>query len=396
MEQPRLEEIRHHPLPALGRALQKAIPEILKQWRDEVTRVVPEFDGLTRKQLEHSLPVLLNQMAAALSSTRDESTDKLIQESPGHGETRYHQDFSLNQLLVEYNILRTIMLRVLTAELGRPLDLSESIALNQGVDIALRQSTVAFADHQRDALKVEAAAMTKFLSFLSHDLRGGLNGAVLMIEVLRRQLLKEAKFAEAVQDLDIVRRSILDTVSTMERFLHAEKLRLGRMPVKPGVIDVPELLAELKRSVSYQLSEQDVQMEIAVEPGMKIISDRQLLVLILQNLISNAVKYGRRGTVKLSAEPVAPDGSCTFAVIDQGPGIAPDKLEQLFAGYARGETYGQKGMGLGLFIARQAADLMGAKLWAESVPGRGSSFYVTVKASELPSEPADALAARKQ
>jgi signal transduction histidine kinase len=69
-------------------------------------------------------------------------------------------------------------------------------------------------------------------------------------------------------------------------------------------------------------------------------------------------------------------------VIDQGPGIAEDKLSQLFAPFSRGETHGQPGTGLGLSIARQAADVLGAKLWAESKPGEGSTFHL-----ELPTNP---------
>ncbi len=61
---------------------------------------------------------------------------------------------------------------------------------------------------------------------------------------------------------------------------------------------------------------------------------------------------------------------------DQGPGIDPNKLNSLFAPFTRGETHGQDGSGLGLFIARQAADLLGATLRAESTPGQGTAFYL--------------------
>jgi len=72
-------------------------------------------------------------------------------------------------------------------------------------------------------------------------------------------------------------------------------------------------------------------------------------------------------------------------VIDQGPGIAPEKLEQLFAAFSRGETHGQPGTGLGLSIARQAADLLKAKLWAESKQGQGSTFQLQLP-RELPAD----------
>ena len=64
------------------------------------------------------------------------------------------------------------------------------------------------------------------------------------------------------------------------------------------------------------------------------------------------------------------------AVTDQGQGIPRDKLGELFGAFTRGDTHGQPGVGLGLSIARQAADVMGAKLWAESTVGEGSTFFL--------------------
>ena len=111
-----------------------------------------------------------------------------------------------------------------------------------------------------------------------------------------------------------------------------------------------------------------------------ITSDRELLALILQNLISNAVKYSPSGEVAVTAN-LNEDGGCTVTVSDQGPGIAPDRLSDLFSEFTRGETHGQPGVGLGLSIARQAAGYLGAKLWAESVPGAGSKFHVQIPKS---------------
>src|SRR5271154_4592732 len=92
------------------------------------------------------------------------------------------------------------------------------------------------------------SSLTQFLSFLSHDLRSGLNGAVLMLEVIKRQFVNKPEFASVVEDVETVRRSILDTVATMERFLHAEKLRHGRMPVHVGQVNVNEFLAKIEKN----------------------------------------------------------------------------------------------------------------------------------------------------
>jgi signal transduction histidine kinase len=375
-----LDELKWSALPEAGAALRAAKHDILQRWRAGVSQILPKSDELTRRQLEDSLPDLIDQIAAALASDRPAPTEQLLAASPSHGRIRHHQAFSLNELLIEYHVLRRIVIQEMSRALGRPLSVEEDVAVNQGIDVALRQAAVAFADDQAGSLQTEVAAMAKFLSFLSHDLRGGLNGAVLMIEVLRRELAHEPKFASAAEDLDVVRRSMLDTVATMERFLSAEKLRLGRMPVKAAPFDVAELLGELQRGFSIHLKEAAVDMEVvSPSPGTKITSDRQLVTMVVQNLISNAIKYGRKGKVRVTTKgpgDVAPDVRFRFAVSDHGPGIAPEKLAELFAPFSRGETYGQKGIGLGLFIARQASDLLAAKLWAESKPGKGATFYL--------------------
>src|SRR5205085_12206087 len=116
---------------------------------------------------------------------------------------------------------------------------------NLGLDVAARRGVMSFVNQQKAELQAFADAQSKYLSFLSHDLRGGLNGVLLMIEVLRRDLVSEPKFAESLDDLDVMRRSILENVSTMDRFLHAERFRKGKVQVRPAQIDVKRLVNEV-------------------------------------------------------------------------------------------------------------------------------------------------------
>src|SRR5438105_10481382 len=104
--------------------------------------------------------------------------------------------------------------------------------------------------------------------------------------------------------------------------------------------------------------------------------------MILQNLIGNAIKYAPRRPVRISATRDGEQHPWRLSVADQGPGIDPAKLAQMFQPFARGETHGQAGTGLGLSIAHQAAAMLGAKLWAESKLGEGSTFHL-----DLPARP---------
>jgi signal transduction histidine kinase len=102
-----------------------------------------------------------------------------------------------------------------------------------------------------------------------------------------------------------------------------------------------------------------------------------LIGLVVQNLVGNAVKYSSTGMVRISATCGA-DGRCAISVSDEGPGIAVEHLNRIFDAFARGEMYGQGGVGLGLAIASQAAKLLGAELAVESAVGTGSAFRLVL------------------
>jgi signal transduction histidine kinase len=133
-------------------------------------------------------------------------------------------------------------------------------------------------------------------------------------------------------------------------------------------------------------------MRVAVEvpAGAVVHSDRELVTLVLQNLVGNAVKYAARGTVRIAAEPHGDAdataggntggnaGGWTLAVSDEGPGIAAEQLGVIFDAFRRGDVHGQGGVGLGLTIAARAAKLLDAVLTVESLPGAGSTFRLAL------------------
>jgi signal transduction histidine kinase len=285
-------------------------------------------------------------------------------------------------VLIEYDLLRAVVVRQVVTHLGRPIDADEIVGLNGVLDLAGRKATLNYVEFQSQQLRAATEAQSKYLSFLSHDLRGGLNGVFLMIEVLRRELAGEPHLAATVQDLNAMRQSLLETVGTMDRFLHAERFRKGKVQPKAGQIHVKHLLNETVSHFSYQAKDKGVQIRVDAPVDCVLQSDRELLSMIFQNLISNAVKYTMAGEVVVTAR-AADRGGCLVSVADQGPGIERERLGELFSAFTRGETHGQPGVGLGLSIANQAAGYLGARLWVNSKPGEGSVFFVDIPA-ELP------------
>jgi len=376
MVHPPLDLLTRRSFPDLAAALRARAGQVLERWGEAVRRTLPAADELTFAQLRDNCPCVLEQIADALAATGPAAADGVFSISAEHGSTRFHQSFNLNELLIEYHLLRRAVLEEVADQLGRDLTGDESLAVNLGIDVSMRQASVAFSDHQTRQLQAANEAQSKYLSFLSHDLRGGLNGVFLMIEVLKRELAGQSQLAETLQDLDMMRRSILDTVGTMDRFLHAERFRKGKVQVNPGPVNLHSVLGEIGAQFSYQAKNKGIEIKVDVPRTAETVSDRELLGLIVQNLVANAVKYTSKGTVRVGASPAGADGTWQVEVADQGPGIAADKLSELFDSFTRGLTYGQSGVGLGLTIAHHAADLLGARLWAESKPGQGSTFFV--------------------
>jgi signal transduction histidine kinase len=380
--------LKFRSFPALAASVRAASGTVVDRWERAVKEMLPTAQELPLQQIRNSLPDVLETMARALEADDPGPTQDLMKETVAHGEIRFDQNYDIGELMIEYGVLRRILTEEVVPRLDHEPSVEELTALNIGIDVIVRRGVVRFFNVQRAELQTIVEAQTKYLSFLSHDLRGGLNGVLLMIEVLRRDLSTEPKFEESLGDLDVMRRSILETVGTMDRFLHAERFRKGKVQVKPSKVTLRNLVRDVVGHYSYQARDKDLELKDEVPDKLEIYSDRELITIILQNLAGNAIKYSKKGTVRITATPVTAEQSILkeagvrLSVIDQGPGIAQDRLDGMFTSFTRGETHGQPGTGLGLSIARQAADLLGAKLWAESKVGEGSMFHL-----DLPMEP---------
>ncbi|MGH7214817.1 MAG: sensor histidine kinase [Tepidisphaeraceae bacterium] len=382
MDYLRKDSLREAVHPELAWAVRACAQGVLERWEEAVRTELPAADDLTLAQLRDDLPHVLERLAKALESVEAQRVEDMGAVSSAHGAVRFHQSYNLGELFVEYDLLRRVLITDVTNHLARPVAVDEIVALNMGLDLSQRRSVLAFVAHQNRELRNQSEAMSKYLSFLSHDLRGSLNGVLLMAEALRRQLGARQEFAEQMADLDAMRRAILDTVATMERFLHAERFRKGKVQVRPAPVSLQTLVGAAAAHYAYQAKDKGVELAVEMVGGDRTLtSDKSLLNLILQNLLANAIKFSPRGqrVVVRGACAGATASPCRISVVDHGPGIDPDKLSTLFAPFTRGETHEQPGVGLGLSIARQAADLLGVRLWAESSVGHGSAFHFEVQ-----------------
>jgi signal transduction histidine kinase len=269
-------------------------------------------------------------------------------------------------------LLRRIIFDELHEKCGRAASFLDAVPVNAGIDTALHRGVTSYVRHLTTQLKSTSEAEAKYLSFLSHDLRNNLNGVTLMLETLRRSLGASPEFRDAAEDLQMLQRSVFETVQGMNRLLQAERLRKEVVTRTLSAVDLHRLVDELLSQAARDAATKGLRVENEVPESAAAHSERELLTLVLQNLIGNAIKFSTKGVVRVWAkqEPLG----WRVGVSDQGPGIAPERVGALFEAFSRGETHGQPGMGLGLTIASHAARLLGSELTVESTLGDGSTF----------------------
>jgi signal transduction histidine kinase len=363
-------------MPRVADALRRSLPRIVDRWTVAVERYLPDADPLTVKQVRNSIPAVLDKIALALESNHPEATAVLREVGTAHGVVRFQEAYNIEDFLLEYRLLRRITFDEVHAALGRDMSFEESVALDMGIDTALQRGVASFVEYLSTQLRSANETESKYLSFLSHDLRNNLNGVTLTLEWLGERLAEMPELREEAHDLIALRQSVSETVEGMDRLLQAERLRREAVQLKKAPTDLVALLRDIAGQFSRKAADKGLRIEVTVPPGAAAFSDRELVTLVLQNLLGNAIKYSAAGVVRLSAETDMLGWK--LAVSDQGPGIARDKLATLFNAFTRGETHGQSGMGLGLTIASHAARILGSELQVESELGNGATFSFTV------------------
>lgn len=379
-----LEPLTRSACPELADAIRAAGDRTFERWESMVDAALPSADPHTLALVRDSLSGIIRGIGDAPAAESVPTVESLLKTAE-HGAGRSEQTLKLPEMLQEYALVRQALHEEAAEQLGRSLETIEATTLNARVDAASHSAVLALVDGQARQLRTATEAQSKYLSFLSHDLRGGLNGIFLMIEVLKRELAGRPELAETLEDLDMMRRSLIETIGTMDRFLYAERFRKGKVQTRPSRVNLVHLLHEVAAQFAYQAKDKKIDLHVDVHPPAEMVSDRELMTVIIQNLLSNAVKYTGEGKpVTVTAQRIG-DSPAAFRieVADHGPGIAPEQLPHLFQSYTRGETHGQSGAGLGLSIAAQAAKLIDATVRVGTTSPAGSTFVVEVRELRL-------------
>jgi len=235
---------------------------------------------------------------------------------------------------------------------------------------------------QNNKLAALDAEKNKLFSVISHDLKGPLGTIIASLEVLTEYEL-EAEDSKKIK-LDLLELS-RNTSDMLANLLYWSSARIKGVQLNIATVNIQRALKKVLAVQGIMAAAKSIDVNTHVAPDLVASADMNILELILRNLIQNAVKFTpSNGSITITAQSF--ENGCLCTVSDTGIGISNDKLQNLFTLQPGGVTYGtnnEKGTGLGLILCNEFAGLMNGRLWAKSIPGNGSDFYLYLPVDTL-------------
>jgi signal transduction histidine kinase len=391
---------------------------IVEKWMNSIRRDgrMQTSERLTADELSQHVPSLLDDLAEALGSSPASRgvPSQADERARLHGQHRFGQHFRLEELVREIVALRATLIDEVAAfedQTADFRDIARQVALrrlhgffdNMIVD-AVRQFTIdqqgklrkdvakyrenaqrergdrdAAQSDLRDArlesegLREIDSSRVRILRAVAHELRNTINSVQLAAVGLQKDETPQERtesismFARNIDHMDSLLADLLDYALLLNT---PSDLRLESTSLK-------ELCDDLKAIYAPIAEAKGLRLELERDPALTtVISNRTKLVQIASNLLSNALKYTTKGSVRLLLQTLDAE-RWRLAVEDTGPGIIPGEREKIFGEFYRiSETAHIAGTGLGLAVAKRAAELLGGKIQLDSEPRRGSRFEV--------------------
>ncbi|MBF0437915.1 MAG: response regulator, partial [Magnetococcales bacterium] len=230
--------------------------------------------------------------------------------------------------------------------------------------------------------KAANRAKSDFVANLSHEIRTPMN-AILCLTDLALRIGPNPETRDYLSKIDTASHSLMGCLNDVLDF---SKIEAGKLDLYPVLFNPAELFNKLAEMFGSQAANKGVELIFSIPEDyfQTLFGDSKRLEQVLTNLLRNAIKFTTQGTVIVKVHPqrkIIGPVTLQFSVQDTGIGIDPGRINQLFTPFTQADSsialqYG--GTGLGLNICKQLVEMMGGRIWAESIQGKGSEFYFTV------------------
>jgi signal transduction histidine kinase len=258
------------------------------------------------------------------------------------------------------------------------VDLLQTFSAQAAVAVENARLFQEIQDKSRE-LELASKHKSQFLANMSHELRTPMNAVLGYTDLILDNIFGEVP--EAIRDtLERVKSNGQHLLGLINDVLDLSRMEAGQLTLSLGDYAMGEVVHAVVSAVESLAAGKKLALKAVVPPDLPPgRGDERRLTQVLLNLAGNAIKFTDSGQVLIEAR--AADGAFVVSVSDTGPGIAPADQQKIFEEFQQADSSSTRkkgGSGLGLSISRRIVELHGGRLWVESVPGEGSTFYFTV------------------
>lgn len=351
----------------LAELLETRRAEIMAQWKLSVSGSLhPE--AMPHPQLIDHLPAFLDEVARALRDREGTDSSRIAAD---HGGQRLALGFSLDGVVREYGAMRDAVLAVAKSE---QLSVREP-ELDVLFECVITGIAEAVSEYQRQRDAELQRHMNEHFAFIAHELRNPLGSALAAVNMLERKggLDTSERFAQVLSRGLKRMHELID--STLRSAQLATAIHLQREPVT-----LAALVEDMEMAAAASAEEREVKLTFYVEDDVTFAVDQRLVRSALTNLVRNAIKFSHAGG---SVEVRARGGSerVIIEIEDSCGGLPEGAVQQAFAPFAQ-LSADRSGFGLGLAIAKQAADAHDGVIRVQDLPGKGCIFALELPVSK--------------
>ncbi len=237
-------------------------------------------------------------------------------------------------------------------------------------------------ERQNQHLTQINSSNNKLFSIIAHDLRAPLGNISTLANMAADDLEVQSNTKKLQERLIAIKTLATSGSNMLENLFDWARSQMSEMTCIPIKFNLRTLLLENMVEADIQAKKKDQQLILNCDESLEAVADRNMIMTVVRNLISNAIKFTENGGKITVKTETSPDGMITVCIEDSGIGLTSERLTSIFD-FAQNKstsgTDGERGTGLGLSLCSEFVNMNGGKIWVESIQGEGSKFFFSLK-----------------